>query len=1172
MLRKWFPKLYSLTSSTPFVSSVVVRSASRLDRTLPMLEKTAASLEPSGFHRVVPNATQSLRSTRHLRAAFWQHGATEIELTAAWQALMHGTFDLNMGPTPEETKGTSLSASACLLDFLYPTGAVTIMRHLATTTPASRSRSSAFRHGQPFAKLTPRLYTSSLPRRQADRPKTDLATGQEAHEEPGSDKSTNDVDSAGSQDAEVAGTDNVPDLADGEIDQDAGVEAQLEDTPVPPDVAVNDIDYPKVDNPAEALDSLLKHDSDDPKDADRVWHYYRILDEPSQTIFMQQVLVFLLKGGRLSHSWKISELFQKLPSSQWTNQIFVAGITAEINLQNDNQAIDALVKGAEKDDIDVTSLIDALDLLLSNALRSSSLSLLKRIWKHYATLAARLDFEGIMSQLRHVASVPGLAAKAFEFQTRTRQELQELDDDGDDTRLSDEALDWLQKILTRRALLSCADDQVIPLLNLTEDLHIYEEFLRTVIRRGKEKLGIEVYKIYRDLPGSMPSHPVLHEIFKAYNKLHTPLSTKYAGLELLWGDWHKFHTQPSRRAFQRYLAFYASHGDKDQVYKLWPQLIKLYRDDPQYPVLEGQDTFSHLLQVHAVRGESQEAQRIFDDIEGKFRIKPSTFSWNILLNAYVKASDYESAISTFEKLTETGDPDHYSYATMMQMSGTRGDLGFTIDLYRQARNNNLQADEAMLSSLVDAYCQNNHLQAAEDICSRAVRKGIVVTRMWNKLIRYHALRRDLASVNKVLGLMADKDVPFNQFTYQQLLLGLALCRQSQHALALLSAAVKDKIFDVAAEHFHIVMGALLVTGEPAAVQRLHRMMMENGFSSSAHSLYHLSRAIAQWKNMPHHQRMRHKAKDWLGTALRSFYNIYGLDSQKKLGGLSAPTPKPGNPGELLGESAEKYHFSTMVYMLVELKDFVQARELIDLYRFIFQGRENASGVLPVFMLNSLMLADFHQKHYDRVKVTWNILYEAAKKEARSADFVEDLPHTPKISPKYHYVLSGGLEVMMKVLFIEEDAAGIKNLIADVRREGFNIDSKNWNSYIQLLVQLKEYKDAFVTCERVLMPNWTGWYRARRTENVRDNLPLDLRRKGASPRYLRPLATTLYRLAHGYMELDNIGPWSSEAVRTTREIERECVQVVRAIKSMTRVYSSLEYEILGEEDYIATLPT
>ncbi|XXG98096.1 Rho-type gtpase-activating protein [Hypoxylon texense] len=1119
-----------------------------------MLEKTAASLEPCGFQRVVPGATQSFRTTRQLRTAFWQHGAADLELTTAWQTLMHGTSDLITNPPPEDNNDSALGASTFLLDFLYPSGAATLMRRLTPIT-TTHGRSNSFPYGQRFVKLTPRPYTSSLPRRQDHRPSTGSVTGEETRD---SDADTlgNETDGTSIEQHEVGGTARTS-VQHGDTDQGADPKSHAALTQS--DSAVNDRGNTSTnDNHAERLKRLL--DTDDPKDADPIWYHYKALDESSQLAYMRQVLLFLSKSGRLSDSWKISELFHKVPLSLWTNGIFVAGVTAETNLQNAEEALEIFVKGLGRQDLDNTSLVDALDLLLSSALRSPTSQALIDVWKHYPDMKARWDFDGVTSQLKHVASVPDLAGKALEFQSNGRYKLLDFENTG----LSQEALDVLQRILIRRALVSCAKAQVIPLLKVTKDHLAFEEFLHRVTSSGKEELGFEVYQIYRDLPGSMPSHSVLHEMFRLFRRFDLPMSTKYAGFELLWGDWHKFHTTPSRRAFQRYMAFYASQGETQRVYDLWTKYVELYRDDPDHNILQGNDTFTHLLQVHAVRGEAEEVQRIFNAISEKFNIEPNAYHWNILLNAYAKAGDYDGAIATFEETATVGKADNYSYGTMMQMAGERGDLGFTIDLYRRAVGSGVRVNEAILNSLVDAYCQNDYLQAAEDVCVRAVSKGIVATQMWNKLIHHYALRRDLAAMNRILESMVEHNIPYNKFTYQKLLMGLSLCRQSQHALSLLTSALKDNIFQVTADHFHIVMGALLRTGEPAVVQRLHKLMQDYGFSSTSESMFRLTQTLAQWNNLPPAQRARFTSAEWLSEALHSFGEIYGLNDTNKLKTLPSSRVKGSRPGRLLAKRVEKIHFSAMVFMFTQMKDFFGAQQLIDLYRHVFQGQQDSDATLPIAMLNSIMLMDFQEGHYDRVRATWSSLLEAVKKEARSPD--EEL-HTSKISPRYRYILSGGLEVMQRMLFTLEDAAGMQQLVREVRFKGFEIDSKNWNYYVQSLAQLKEYKAAFQACEKVLMPNWTGWSVMRSRENVRRNIDLDRRRKGRSRRHLRPVATTLYYLAQSYIELGQLSLWSSEAARTAREIEVECTQVVRAIKSMRRVYSKLEYEIFDKEDHI-----
>ncbi|KAI2611955.1 hypothetical protein GGR54DRAFT_616615 [Hypoxylon sp. NC1633] len=1156
-----------------------------------MLEKTAASLEPCGFQWVVPGASQSYRRPRPLRAAFWQHGAADIELSNAWQSLMHGTLELSMGPPAEERKGSALSASTFLLDFLYPSGAATLTRHLTSYTGVSFSRPNSLRYGNRLLKPGPRLYSSSLPKQ----PSKPEPTSSHESRSLGDGDPIDQIDTQYTEETSIRETGKL--LSTPVDDEDQLGSNETHETPVQADIAVDDANHSgPSDDHIKTLESLLE--TKDPEDVDRVWHYYKLLEEQTQTNYLSQVLVVLSKSGRLSDSWKISELFHGLPLSQWTDQIFIAGITAEINLQNADPALEVFIKGLDHGALSLPSLVDALDLLLANALRSENLEILSNlwryypkmtarwdyegiasqlkgiasvaslavlgdVWKYYPQLAGRWNFEGITSQLKHVALVPRLADRALKFQVRDRQKLLEMGDTG----LGEEALDTLQRILVRRALVSCDDSQVIPLLDVTKDPLAFEEFLRTTIARNKKMLGTRVYNIYRDLPGSVPSHPVLHEMFKAYKGLNAAMSVKYAGIEMLWGDWHKFHTTPSRRAFQRYLAFYASRGETVRVYELWGRFVKLFLDDPDLPVLQSDDTFAHILQVHAVRGESEETQRIFDDITRMFGITPDSYQWNILLNAYSKAGDYDGALTTFENCTAAGKLSQYSYGTMMQMSAERGDMGLTLELYRRGQSHGMRADEAILCSLVEVYCQNNYFETAESVCIRAAKRGIAATRMCNKLVHAYSRRRDLASVNRVLNLMTKKDIPYDSYTYHHLLHGLVVCKQAHHALDLLLLGLKDKVFEVKAEHFHIVMGALLITGQPAAVIRLHRVMLSHGFPSSSDSLFRLSQALGQWRKFRPERRTRLGSIESLGEALRSFNNIYGLNNREELSKLPPPKADRVQSNELFRQNTEEYRFSAMIYMFTQLNDLVRARELADLYRYVFQGQRDLDGVLPVAMLNSVMLMDLEEGKHDRVRATWHHLFETAKKEGQSADYREDLPDSPKISAKYRYILSGGLEVMLKLLFTEGDAAGLQSLVQEVRSEGFELDSKIWNYYVQVLARLQQFREAFVICETILMPNWTGWYTARHREQMRNQLPLDLRRKGMSPRHLRPTATTLYRLAKGYMELDRLSPWSAEAAREAQDIEKECVQVVRAIKSMKQVHSQLELEIFSEGEQV-----
>lgn len=1043
---------------------------------------------------------------------------------------MHGVLDSSNMDSPRSdglASAPAIRASTFLLDFLYPTGTVAFVRRFS---PASIDRLEPHRPSQTFAKVSPRLYTSS-----SSSNRSNAASEEKNLEQEQQTDALTEAEAAAPSDVESNGLSNSR--------GDHGAE-RTSDRPTTTqngaDNIVKDRSY------AKNLATLLARD--DPEDADQVWHHYSALGPQSREVYRAQTLFFLSKTHRVTDSWKITELFQQLVPDQWESYSFLAGLTAQMNLGNEGEALDIFGKAVGLSQIPDSSLVEALDMLLASALKSTSLDSAIRIWGFYEPLSNRLDFEGITSQLPRVASVHGLAEKVLGFQPYFA---------GGKKSLVLKGRRPLLKLLVRRALLNCADNQVEPLLSLTKDPLAFEEFLRP-FNPHRKKLHISVYRIYRDTPGASPSNAILHETFKAYKSL-SQNSAKLAGAELLWGDWHKFHKSPSRRAFQKFLSFYASQGDKERVFSLWSDYMKRFAS---LNILQGDDAFTHLLQVHAVREEVEIVQSIFNDISEKFGMKPNRYCWNILLNAYVKAADYENAIRVYDELSVAVGADRYSYGTLMQMAASRGDLGFTVDLYRKGRREKaIDNDNATLAALVEAYCQNDHFHEAEDVCIRSAKRGLKDTWLWNRLLHAYGIRRNLASINRLLNVMTDLDVPYDDYTYQELLLGLALCRQPQHALALLAVAIKERAFEVQEDHFHILMGAFIKTGEPHLVIRVHKLMEECGVQPSSSSMTQVMTALAQWHRLPAKMRRDASFTNSVAKSVRAFYRSFGPSQNEAPRLWSTRNSHTPAGGRLLQSDRASFQISRMIYLFTQMKDMARVQELIDLYRVVVYGDKNSPKPLPIQLLDSMMWAEYSEKNYDGVRAIWDIMFANAKDGGLSADWLDGDDSSPKISPRHVYVLSGGLEVMQHMCMATEDSLTLQKLIEEVRGAGFEVDSKNWNLHVQYLVRLKAYAPAFDLCEQWLMPNWTGWAVARAKTNMKNELPLDLRRRGAAPRFMRIVTHTLYYLARGYMELERMSPWSSEAARLMRHVENGTPRCHRAIMSMTAVNSEVERRIL-----------
>ncbi|KAH8681128.1 hypothetical protein BX600DRAFT_445809 [Xylariales sp. PMI_506] len=1113
-----------------------------------MLEKTAASFEPCGLQRVLPVAAKSFRSRRQLRTAFWKHGAADVEISNAWQDLMHGVLnsssDIISTDSSPDSRSSALRASSFLLDFLYPSGTAPLLRRLPFALP---ERLDSHKLGQSFAKVSPRLYSSSTP--------TALTTGpvqDKRFAAPNASASSQVTDYQDDKGIHVleSGESNLRGSSATNPPAKRTEPALISTEPNRQSIPIHTSE--KTSNHVSQLVNLLERRH--PEDADQIWREYNSLAVQDQDTFRGRVLVFLSSTGRVTDSWKISELFRHTKSSEWEDISFSAGIVAELNLQNASQALSIFARGLTELDITADCLVAAFDMLLSAALKSSSPDMLGEIWINYAQMKQRWDFAAITNQLELVAAVPGLTEKTFEISSLLNKP----------TPTPLEENEELVKVLVRRALVFCTNKQVLPLLRITNDTVAYREFICDYSMGSRRGLIPAVYHAYRELPGFTPSVAVLHRVFDAYST--TPGPPQIAAVEKIWQDWVEFHGTPTRRAFHRFLGFYAAHGEVEKVYSLWEDMTKAH--------IKGADScsphdFSHLLQVHSVRSELAQTQQIFNDMTSSLGVTPDRVCWNILLNAHSKVGDLEGATLTFDQLSESVGADHYSYAILMQMAADRGELEFTIELYRRARREGVQTnDKAILGSLITAYCENDQFQEAEDICVRAANKGRLETRLWNTILHAYALRRDLSSVNRVLQVMTELKVPYDSFTYQQLLLALSLCRQVHHALDLLTVAVKEKNVELTTEHFQTVIGACIKTGEPDLALRIHKLMQKCGFRSSADSIVQLATAFNQFRLRSHTGTRAPSREILLGSALRKFYKAYGVLDATTASNGSRMEHNQGrdssvSPQALLRRDKHSFRFSRMIYLFAQIKDFMRTQELVRLYRYVMHGDANSTAPLPIQMLNSLLWADLAEKKLDSVRETWELMFSMAKEGALSAEWAEGSQRAQKVTARYRYVLSEGINIMQTVLQEQGNVEGLQELIEGVRQAGFELNSRNWNLHIQALVHLRAYEAAFAICEQWLMPNWTGWQNVRQHENMKNNLPLDLRRRGLNARHLRPTSDTLYHLVKSYAELDKLAPWSAEAHKVLGSIQGRFPRCHKAIMTMSRSHSRREKQILGD---------
>ncbi|KAL1874921.1 hypothetical protein VTK73DRAFT_10401 [Phialemonium thermophilum] len=1055
--------------------------------------------------KVSLSATNSVRSHRRLHTAFWSHGAAGVELFSACQSLLRGVKESESMPfspnDPEPARLDPLEASTFLLDFLYPNGAGGLIRSLSRRT--SDRRRSTYSRGAVSSLSTLQLASCSSSLKPIPHSRElGLSAHIDLHQVDPQDKTFDDSDGHLSRTAEHPEHDGIP---------HQGLEA---------------------DHALLSEDGTLSSDSSDLRvllrssntgNVDRIWHAYSLLDSASKDEFRLEVLSHLATSGRAVEAWRIAELFAELDVSQWTDVAVLAAIKANLGLNNVSRAVDVFARA-----LGSMGFVRGLDMLLAYAFKTSSWRLVIEVWD---LILKKFDNKMPAPQkFKETAEVPQLSAKVAALYEYAKAET-----DASAARMVEDRLDRLLSYISTENLRVLEASDAASILERVGRAPQLEKLIAICIEQGKKNLAVQLYHKYRLLPNVKIRVFVLRQMIEVFY----PHDVR--GMELVLKDWYQSYERLDGLGYHKFLSFYARRGDVKTVLRLRAEYKK------HYPTAhKDRISLSALMLAHAVRGEADEASRVLVSSWRSTRQKPGSYEWNILLNAYAKAWDVEKATKLFEEICEAGYADNYTFGTFMIMLGGRGDLQSCLDLYRRAKKMGLTPDLTMLDAVVEAYCQNDMFLEAEHLCTSATRKGHIkgnYTILFNTLLDHLARRRDLTNVNRILQLMAEFDVKYDNKTYEHLLQALVNCRQSHHALQLVETARETNAFVPTLSHYLLVMSAFLRSREPHLALRVGQQIEAMDDLGTADRMTKVIEALSRWREMPERLRKSKDAGRYVEEALDAFRQSLGREERTVRDDRRAVSRQ----------------YSKMIFFLTQMRDFASVHQIIRFYRKEFP-EDATKDQVPLNLLSSVMLADFYEGQFDRVKATWSLILQRTRSfgaPAWTRKGVEGMPARC-------YVLNDPLKTMQRMYLAEQDADGLIKLVASVRAAGFALDSKNWNYYVQALARLKKWEEAFTVCEEVLMPQWTGWLSKRAKQNVKNQLPLEVRRLGSSPHHIRPISYTLLVLAKEYLELEKRTPWSVESARLFARLNDKCARVVQAIKTMTRIETEWEQRIFDDQ--------
>ena len=1075
---------------------------------MPMLERTAATLEPCNIQRVLPSTStaNSFTSRRRLHTAFWQHGAADIELSKVWQIISPVSIDAPEFSSSAHSQGESVIAPTFLLDFLYPHGAATLLRKLSPSVLERYERPKNRLHTH-----TPRLYTSAATS-QSSRTSSHVVY----------QSSSRDIPDTGASGTSLFAGDHTVKTKSNEAESGERHERQV----------------------IKKLRQLLHLQEPTESDLDLVWDGYHQLNPDLRPSIRPEIIVFLAHSRSPVWAARLVELFSELVPLQWAPKLVSIAIKASLRLGHEAEAILLFKQALQKQALRGEIPEESLDYLVLHTLRTTSWEVLFDIWQ--IVISVSPDYKFHSTSFEEFATLPGITNKLTSLYDLTGEGVEHAGSQGLHEALRTSFLNPL----LRGLLPEIQSDQALSLLQSVKDPLLFEDFIPLCISRNDLELAAEAYTVYRGLPNVRIRVPIIRAMVK---DVYYPNNA--SGMEMILGDWYKRYDRLDVFGYQQFLAFYASRGDVQSVHRMWKEYVQHY----PHVIQAYSDTFTYLMHVHAVRGDISQVRKAFDEIKSLYGRKPPVECWNILLNAYAKTQDYEGALNLFDDLCKSTKPDHYSFGTIMGMSGSRGDLDTTLDLYRMSKDKGIKPTVTTVDCVIEAYCQNDAFTLAENICVMTTKQRHVqgnYTALWNTLLHHHALRQDLTTVNRLLNMMTELEVSYDDKTFDSLLKALVFCRQAHHALHLLQVAAREHAFKPTYNHYLLLMSAFIRTGEPYRAIHTHNLLTKWGFPESSDRLLRVIEALGQYRHLPSNH-ADEKAKHRLNLALQEFRRSLEEEKQRteSVADEIAPT-SPTPHRHVVSHSSRTEQASLLIFLFSQLRDFTTVQEIIDLYRTSSPQSEDPAD-MPLELLSAILYSDFCENKFDKVRDTWTVIWDGARKIATPPG------GKPGILPRYQYVLVDPLKTMQRMFEAEKNPDGLIELVSMVTSAGFKLDNKNWNFYVQALARLKRWREAFDICEEVLMPRWTGWYLTRRKQRVKNRLPLDLRRIGSSREYLRPIAHTMFVLAKEYGEIEQLAPWSVENGRVLSGIDEHCPRTVVAIKSMRRTGSEAEETIFSE---------
>ncbi|CAM1511599.1 Fc.00g091120.m01.CDS01 [Cosmosporella sp. VM-42] len=1063
-----------------------------------MLERTAAGLESCSLQRVV---SKPAKRCRQLHTGFWQHGASAIDLSSIWPGPPRSfEHDHNDGESTIRQLQSGLIASAFLLDFLYPSATLPLLRRIYPSLPRTQEgqQKTLIPRRRPFSS------TAATPTQESF-DCSGAATVEAVYSQDGRTEAweqTQAVISGHSPDShhhlDTANSNN-------------STTATIPNASLDTKTSLLSKDYAELKRLRDLISDPHENHYQD------VWDLYCHLDHEEKLGIRGTIVQYLAQSHSFVETGRAVSVFRQIPEEDWNDSLLSAGIILFLRSGEPAYAVDRFKLGLR-----LKGLSGGLEYLLADAISSKQWTTALDVWQAYyaSQLKERPDHKPNTKRLQQLDTLRNQGTLYFAFRSYLATEGADYYRKIKESSISNSAFRAFRRHFAQMALREpCSPEQAKIILESLNDPGLYNSYFVRMFDRWYKKLEPraniaklpEIYQNFRSLPDAKPSLDVLRGLFK----INYPKGM--ANLEQIYQDWIRFHGYLGRWSYEKFLKLYALRGDIQTVRRLWDEYV---RDFPE--MLKIPRGFRSILNVYAQAGNVAEVERELREMTSKYKVTPDIDCWNTVLKGYMRANDYDGVLDCFNKISKIYEPDSFTYAHVMAMAAKKGDLETTLDFFSRSQEAQVSVSKEMALALVVAYCQNDLLLEAERLCTELADRKLTHTTIWNQLLNFNGVEGKLNKCYELLQRMKEFGVEWDDETYGFLLQALVKVNQIHPAYTLLKQADEEGLFSVTPDHFAIVMAGAARTGEYTLVESLHNRLKKSNLPMTFNAIVALVDAAARRK--PGVERTRNLSQEFI-TLFREALSV----SQGKGPGQTAP-------GESLGISLDeitriKGNTHTMgraIMLLVELRDFGSAEELMTLYTELFPEFKKGDQ-FPPNVVSALMLAHYKDERYDMVMElwdkTWQRVLESSKNRSGTGIYAGN-----------EYDLSRILNIVLRVFKEQGNAQGLSDCIDQVTSAGFKLTRSNWGLVVAYLAELGRWESAMEWCETMLMPGWRGWNPERSHKEKRGLV---------NTRTLKAPKHVVFKLQQDWLKMRKMAAWSQDVSRQLQNVQEKYPRLYHA---------------------------